>query len=44
VGLGRGGKIPPSGAREGEISREYGCFYVGKSSINRGFWKKKSHI
>jgi hypothetical protein len=33
VGLGRGVKIPPSGVREGEISREYGCFCWGRDHI-----------
>ncbi len=54
MGLGRGGKIPPSGAREGEISSEYGCFYIGgpllrvwcdrKNDNMGGLLEKNAHI
>jgi hypothetical protein len=54
VGLGRGVKIPPSGAREGVISRVYGCFYIGIAPLKRrilikniyygGYYWKENHI
>jgi hypothetical protein len=35
--------MPPSGAREGVISRVYGRFYMGEIPLERGILEKNAH-